>query len=246
LDAKSRAKGEQTMQIQWLGHSAFKITAGDAHVLFDPFLTGSPVFKGDVAETIKGTTHVLLTHGHNDHFGDTIDILKQTGATLISTPELCNYVNSVAKGVKTLSMNIGGTVQSGIVSVAMVRAYHSSSYTAPDGQIIYGGMPTGLILKAGGHSVYHMGDTSAYSDMALTQEFYHPEIGIVPIGDHYTMGPDEAAYAVNKWFDFKTVIPCHYGTFPVLVKTAEAFQAKVRKGEVWAPDPMGSREFSAA
>jgi L-ascorbate metabolism protein UlaG (beta-lactamase superfamily) len=104
-------------------------------------------------------------------------------------------------------------------------------------------MPTGLILKAGSHSVYHMGDTSAYSDMALTQEFHHPEIGIVPIGDHYTMGEDEAAYAVNHWFDFKTVIPCHYGTFPALVKTADAFQAKVRKGEVWAPSPMGSREF---
>jgi L-ascorbate metabolism protein UlaG (beta-lactamase superfamily) len=234
------------MLIQWLGHSAFKIVVGDAQVLFDPFLTGSPVFKGDVSETIKGTTHVLLTHGHNDHFGDTIDILKQTGATLVSTPELCNYVSSVAKDVKTLSMNIGGTVQSSIISVTMVRAYHSNSYNAPDGRVIYGGMPTGLILKAGGHSVYHMGDTSTYSDMALIQEFYRPEIGIVPIGDHYTMGPDEAAYTVNKWFDFKTVIPCHYGTFPVLVKTADEFQSKVRKGEVWAPAPMGSREFTAA
>jgi L-ascorbate metabolism protein UlaG (beta-lactamase superfamily) len=231
------------MLIQWLGHSAFKVVVGDAQVLFDPFLTGSPVFKGDVGETIKGTTHVLLTHGHNDHFGDTIEILKQTGATLVSTPELCGYVASAASGVKVQGMNIGGTMQVGSVSVAMVRAYHSNSYNAPDGRVIYGGMPTGLILKAGGHSIYHMGDTSAYSDMALAQEFHHPEIGVVPIGDFYTMGADEAAYAVNKWFEFKTVIPCHYGTFPVLAQSADAFKAKVTKGEVWAPAPMGSREF---
>jgi L-ascorbate metabolism protein UlaG (beta-lactamase superfamily) len=230
------------MKIQWLGHSAFKVVVGDAHVLFDPFLTGSPVFKGDVAETIKGTTHVLVTHGHNDHFGDTIDILKQTGATLVSTPELCNYVGSVASDVKLQGMNIGGSMQVGPVSVAMVRAYHSSSYTAPDGRIIYGGMPTGLVLKAGGHSIYHMGDTSAYSDMALVHQFHRPDIGLVPIGDCYTMGENEAAFAVNQWLDFKLVIPCHYATFPALVQSADGFKAKVKKGEVWAPKPMESRE----
>ncbi|HEV3042276.1 MAG TPA: metal-dependent hydrolase [Roseiarcus sp.] len=231
------------MLIQWLGHSAFKVVIGEARVLFDPFLTGNPTFKGDVGETIKGTTHVLLTHGHNDHFGDTIAILKQTGATLISTPELCGYVASVASEAKTQPMNIGGSAQSGAISISMVRAYHSSSYAAPDGKVIYGGMPAGLIVKASGRSVYHMGDTAAYSDMALVNELHRPEIGIVPIGDNYTMGPDEAALAVNRWFDFKTVIPCHYGTFPVLVQTPEAFKAKVSKGAVWAPTPMGSREF---
>jgi L-ascorbate metabolism protein UlaG (beta-lactamase superfamily) len=230
------------MLIQWLGHSAFKVVVGDAQVLFDPFLTGNPKFSGDVAEVIKGTTHVLLTHGHNDHFGDTIDILKTTGATLVSTPELCGYVGSVASDVKAQPMNIGGSAQSGPVAVSMVQAFHSSSYAAPDGRQIYGGMPTGLILKVDGRSVYHMGDTSAYSDMALTQHFYRPEIGIVPIGDNYTMGPEMAAYAVNTWFDFKTVIPCHYATFPVLVKTADEFVAKVTKGKVWAPEPMESRE----
>lgn len=231
------------MKIQWLGHSAFKVVAGGAQVLFDPFLTGNPKFKGDVGEVIKGTTHVLLTHAHNDHFGDTLDILKKTGATLISTYELCVYAQSAAGDVKTVPMNTGGTAQSGPISVTMVRAYHSSSYQAPDGKVIYGGMPTGLILRAGGRSVYHMGDTDAYSDMALTQQFYRPEIGIVPMGDHFTMGPEVAAHAVNTWFDFKIVIPCHYATFPALVQTAESFKAKVKKGEVWAPAPMESREF---
>jgi L-ascorbate metabolism protein UlaG (beta-lactamase superfamily) len=226
------------MQIQWFGHSAFKVVLGDARVLFDPFLTGNPKFKGDIDEVIKGTTHVLVTHAHNDHFGDTIDILKKTGATLVSTFEICVYAGSVASDVKTQPMNTGGAVKSGPISITMVKAYHSSSYHAADGKVIYGGMPTGLIVKADGRSVYHMGDTDLYSDMALTQRFHRPEIGIVPIGDAYTMGPETAAYAVNTWFDFKTVIPCHYATFPGLVQNADEFTAKVTKGKVWAPAPM--------
>ena len=232
------------MQIQWLGHSAFKIVIGEVRALFDPFLTGNPTFKGDVDEIIAGATHVLLTHGHNDHFGDTIDILKKTGATFVSTPELCGYVGSVLPDAKAHGLNIGGGAQIGGATVTMTRAYHSSSYSAPDGRVIYGGMPTGLILKAGGRSVYHMGDTSAFSDMALIQELHRPEIGIVPIGDNYTMGPAEAAMAVNRWFDFKTVIPCHYGTFPILVKSPEEFRAKVAKGEVRTPKPMETLEIA--
>jgi L-ascorbate metabolism protein UlaG (beta-lactamase superfamily) len=231
------------MLVQWLGHSAFKVVVGEAQILFDPFLTGNPKFSGDVAAVVKGTTHVLLTHGHNDHFGDTVNILNETGATLVSTPELCGYVSAVAGSAKTRPMNIGGSAELGAVSVSMTRAYHSSSYSAPDGRIVYGGMPTGLILKAHGRSIYHMGDTSAFSDMALINEFHRPEIGIVPIGDNYTMGAEEAAFAVNRWFEFKTVIPCHYGTFPMLAQTAEPFQRKVVKGDVWAPAPMQSRDL---
>ncbi|HXW19182.1 MAG TPA: metal-dependent hydrolase [Roseiarcus sp.] len=231
------------MRIQWLGHSAFKVATDEARVLFDPFLTGNPLFKGNVAEIIAGATHVLLTHGHNDHFGDTISILQKTGATLVSTPELCGYVSSVAGGMKAHAMNIGGTSQVGAVAVSLVRADHSSSYSAPDGRIIYGGMPTGLILKAEGRAIYHMGDTSSFSDMALIHELHRPDIGIVPIGDNYTMGPKEAALAVNRWFDFKTVIPRHYKTFPVLAQTPEKFVRDVAKAEVWAPAPMEEREF---
>ncbi|MBV1704880.1 MAG: metal-dependent hydrolase [Hyphomicrobiales bacterium] len=226
------------MIVQWLGHSAFRVEIEGVVALFDPFLTGNPKFSGDRDAAIAGVTHVLLTHGHNDHFGDTIDVLAKTGATLVSTPELCGYVSSVAPAAKCVGMNIGGTARLGDASVSMVRAHHSSSYHAPDGATIYGGEPTGLILKVGGRSVYHMGDTAAYSDMGLVNELHRPEVGIVPIGDHYTMGAEEAALAVNRWFDFRAVFPCHYRTFPVLAQDASAFVSRVIKGKVHAPEPM--------
>ncbi|MBD8066218.1 metal-dependent hydrolase [Devosia sp. PTR5] len=226
------------MQIHYLGHSAFKIVTGDAVVLFDPFLTGNPKFSGNRDAMVADVTHVLVTHGHNDHFGDTIDILKMTGATLVSTPELCGYVASVFGDAKTRGMNIGGTAKLGAISVSMVKAFHSSSYSAPDGRTIYGGMPTGLILKAEGKALYHMGDTDSFGDMALINELHRPDIGIVPIGDNFTMGPDEAALAVNRFFAFTTVIPCHYGTFGLLEQSADGFAAKVTKGRVEVMAPL--------
>ena len=231
------------MKIQWLGHSAFKATLGSAQVLFDPYLNGNPKFSGDFGKTIAGATHVLMTHAHNDHFGDTIEILRQTGATLVATYEICSYVSSQYSGAKTCPMNIGGTAPVGPISVTMTRAHHSSSYAAPDGKIVYGGEPAGLIARADGHSIYHMGDTCSYADMAIVDELHKPEIGIVPIGDWFTMGPREAALAVNRYFHFKAVIPCHYLTFPLLAQSAEEFVRQVKNVEVWAPAPMGERSF---
>jgi L-ascorbate metabolism protein UlaG (beta-lactamase superfamily) len=231
------------MDIQWLGHSAFKVVAGEAHVLFDPFLNGNPLFSGDYAAIVEGTTHVLMTHAHNDHFGDTIDILKRTGATLVAAYEICMYVASVHAEARIMPMNIGGSASAGEIAVTMVRAHHSSSYAAPDGRIVYGGEPSGLILRAGKRSLYHMGDTCAFADMALINELHEPEIGIVPIGDCFTMGGREAALAVNRWFNFETVIPCHYRTFPMLARNADLLVKNVDTAEVWAPEPMGSRAF---
>ena len=231
------------MEIQWLGHSAFKATLGDARVLFDPFLHGNPKFSGDFDAVVADATHVLVTHAHNDHFGDTIEILKRTGATLVSTYEICSYAASVYPEAKTFGMNIGGSAHVGALGVTMVRAYHSSSYSAPDGRIIYGGEPSGLIARAVGRSLYHMGDTAAFSDMALIDELYRPEIGIVPMGDCFTMGANEAALAVNRWFHFKTVIPCHWGTFPMLAQSTDSFAEAVENAEVWAPRPMESKKF---
>ena len=230
------------MHIQYLGHSAFKVTVAGAVVLFDPFLTGNPKFSGDRDAVIEGVTHVLLTHGHNDHFGDTLDILKRTGATLVSTPELCGYVKSVHGEAKVHGMNIGGTRQFGPIAVSMVKAFHSSSYTAPDGRVVYGGMPTGLILKAEGRALYHMGDTDSFADMALINQLHRPDIGIVPIGDNFTMGPAEAAMAVERFFDFKIVIPCHYATFGLLEPTADRFAGAVKTARVEALAPLASLE----
>jgi L-ascorbate metabolism protein UlaG (beta-lactamase superfamily) len=231
------------MEIQWLGHSAFKAQLGSAQLLFDPFLNGNPKFSGDFAATIEGTTHVLMTHAHNDHFGDTIEILRRTGATLVANYEIASYVTSQFAEAKICPMNIGGTASTGGVEVTLTRAHHSSSYAAPDGRIIYGGEPGGVIARVGGHSIYHMGDTNAFSDMALIDELHRPEIGIVPIGDWFTMGAREAHLAVNRFFHFKVAIPCHYATFPMLAQNPDAFVRGVTGCEVWAPKPMDEREF---
>jgi L-ascorbate metabolism protein UlaG (beta-lactamase superfamily) len=231
------------MKIQWLGHSAFLAELGGAKVLFDPFLKGNPKFSGDFDGVIEGTTHVLLTHAHNDHFGDTIEVLKRAGATLVANYEICSYVSSQFSDAKTCPMNIGGTAAAGPIQVTLTRAHHSSSYTAPDGRIIYGGEPGGVIARAGGRSIYHVGDTNAFADMALIDELHRPEIGIVPIGDWFTMGAREAALAVNRYFHFKVAIPCHYLTFPMLAQSPEEFVRGVNSSEVWAPKPMDAREF---
>lgn len=226
------------MKIQWLGHSAFKITGKDATVLIDPFLTGNPKFGGTVDEAAEGVTHVLLTHGHNDHFGDTLDILKKTGATLIAMIEITDFVEGTLDGASAIGMNIGGTVDQPGFSVSMVQAFHSSSYNTADGKEVYCGMPAGLIVEMDGHKVYHMGDTGVFSDMGLINELYAPDIGIVPMGGHFTMDARAAALAVNRYFDFDTVIPCHYMTFPLLAQSAEGFAGGVKKGKVITPAPM--------
>ncbi|MGO9743841.1 MAG: metal-dependent hydrolase [Roseiarcus sp.] len=232
------------MYIQWLGHSAFKVRLGSAQILFDPFLRDNPKFSGNFDATVRGTTHVLLTHAHNDHFGDTIEILKATGATLVSNFEIASYVASVYSEADVAGMNIGGTAAvGGGLEVTMTRAHHSSSYLAPDGSVIYGGEPTGLIARAEGRSIFHMGDTAAFADMALIEELHSPEIGIVPMGDWYTMGAEEAAMVVDRYFHFKFAIPCHWGTFPMLEQSPEKFVRSVHHCIVWAPNPMDAREL---
>ena len=169
-------------------------------------------------------THVLLTHGHNDHVGDALNILKATGAQLVSTYEVCVWLSG--QGVENANFaNHGGTVDCGAFTTSVVQAIHSSSADV-DGQITYLGNPAGLIVKAPGEPVlYHMGDTEIFGDMGLINEIHQPEIGIVPIGDRFTMGAKTAAMACQRFFTFKTVIPCHYGTFPIIDQTADAFLA---------------------
>lgn len=212
------------MKITWLGHSAFRIETGSSVIMMDPFLTGNPVFDGDPVEASKGATHVLLTHGHDDHVGDTVDICKNNGSVLVANFELCMYLNG--KGVENVSPgNHGGTIEFDDFKVSFVQAWHSSS-SMVDGAPVYLGNPAGLIVtpKAeSGKVLYHMGDTDIFSDMALINEIYAPTIGIVPVGDRFTMGGELAAHACKKFFDFKTIIPCHFGTFPIIDPSAETF-----------------------
>ncbi|QBK30446.1 metal-dependent hydrolase [Roseitalea porphyridii] len=213
------------MKITWYGHSAFRIDHGDARILIDPFLTGNPSWDGGWEGPADGVTHVLLTHGHDDHLGDSVDILKATGAMLVANFEICMYL--VGQGVDDARINPGnhgGTVDCGGFATSFVRAEHSSSSQTDGGQNVYLGNPGGLILAfEDAPSVYHMGDTAIFADMGLIDEFHRPQIGIVPIGDRFTMGAQAAALACRRYFNFDKVIPCHFGSFPIIDQTADAF-----------------------
>ncbi|MQT11682.1 metal-dependent hydrolase [Segnochrobactrum spirostomi] len=211
------------MQITWFGHSAFRVEIPDAKILIDPFFTGNPTFPGSVDAASAGVTHIVLTHGHGDHVGDTVAIAKKTGATVVANPEIVGWLGS--QGVEKLDMgNTGGTVSLGAFTVTFTPALHSSAIEGPDGRAVYMGNPLGIVIKAHGQpTLYHMGDTDLFSDMKLIDELHRPDIGIVPIGDRFTMSAKTAAYACSRFFNFKKVIPCHYGTFPLLAQSADEF-----------------------
>jgi L-ascorbate metabolism protein UlaG (beta-lactamase superfamily) len=225
------------MKLTWFGHSAFRAEFGNCRVMIDPFLTGNPSFKGDPKAAAAGATHVLLTHGHSDHLGDAADICKATGAQLVANFEIYSFL--AGQGVENANPgNHGGTVECGGFTTSFVNAFHSSSMQQ-NGQIVYLGNPMGLVIKAPGEPVlYHMGDTEIFSDMALINEIHAPEVGIVPIGDRFTMGAKTAAMACRRFFKFKTIVPCHYGTFPMIDQTADKFIAEMGPdgGKVLVPE----------
>lgn len=214
------------MKITWFGHAAFRLEFADKVVLIDPFFSGNPAFGGSVEAASAGVTHVLLTHGHGDHVGDTVAIAKASGATVVANADLASWLGT--QGVEKLEMmNTGGTVHLDGFAVSMVRADHSSGMIV-DGASVYLGNANGLIVKAPGEpTLWHMGDTDIFSDMALIAELHQPEIVIVPIGDRFTMGPETAALAVTRYLGGLTIIPAHYATFGLLEPNADRFVALV-------------------
>lgn len=210
------------MRLTWFGHSAFRLDYAGAVILIDPFIA-NPTYKGDVKAAYAGATHVLLTHGHGDHIGATAEICQQTGALLVSNPEVCGYLGR--QGVSNSSpINHGGELAFGSWSVAYVPAWHSSS--ADDGT--YLGNPGGFVFRSGDEeTLLAMGDTGIFEGMRLIGEIYQPAIGLVPIGDRFTMGAKLAAIACKRFFEFDTVVPCHYGTFPLIDATADKFIAEM-------------------
>jgi L-ascorbate metabolism protein UlaG (beta-lactamase superfamily) len=217
------------MDIRFLGHAAFELTEGDTRVLIDPFLTGNP--KAAVSADELEPTHIFLTHGHADHFGDTVDIAKRTGAQVVAITELAEELQS-EHGVENVSdPNMGGTVTLGNVSVRVVPAWHTS--TTPNGTV---NTPAGLVIKVGDTTVYHLGDTALFSDLALVKARDEIDVALMCIGGHYTMDRIDAA-AAAKLVGAKQVIPCHYNTFPPIETDAEAFKNDVKDSEVVILDP---------
>ena len=223
-------------RITWLGHATVLIqTPGGTNILIDPFIAQNPKYPKDFVLPSK-IHYILLTHGHSDHISDVVPVAAQHGSTVVAIYELAAYVTG--KGVaRTIGMNLGGTVQLEDVAATMVEAKHSAGVQDEDGTR-YVGVAAGYVLTiADGPVLYHAGDTAVFGDMKLIGELYRPEVAMLPIGGHFTMGPKEAALAVSL-LGAKTILPIHCGTIPQLKGTPEELAARVDAGVQvvqWAP-----------
>lgn len=231
------------MRVTWFGHSAFRLDFGGKVVLIDPFFTGNPAFAGDRDEAVRGVTHILITHGHGDHVGDTLAIAAATGAKVVTNYDLCMWLAS--QGLCSFDpMNTGGTTDQDGFTVTLVRADHSAGM-GEAGAMMPIGSANGVIVKAPGEpTVYHMGDTDVFGDMALIAELHDPKVAMVPIGDRFTMGAAGAALAVQRFFQLETVIPCHYGSFPIIARTVDDFVAAMAGAKTRVVIPAVGQAFS--
>lgn len=203
--------------IRFLGQSAFLLDDGEHKVLTDPFIAGNPVCPVTLEEALGwGVSSVLVSHAHGDHWGNALDFGK-AGVEVIGTAEIGGYAQAHG-ATNAVGMNIGGSYKTKWGRVTLTPAWHSSSF--PDGT--YGGMPTGIVIELGGLRLYFAGDTCLFSDMKLIGD-RGLDIAMLPIGDHYTMGPDEAARALELLRP-KVAIPMHFGTFPILAGDPEVFR----------------------
>ncbi|MBV8070503.1 MAG: metal-dependent hydrolase [Acidobacteriaceae bacterium] len=223
-------------QITWLGHAAFELRFDSGEVLLlDPWLDGNPKYPKD--HNLSKLDAIAISHGHSDHMNDVVPLAGRFHPKVVAIFETAFWLEH--KGVQnTIGMNKGGTVDLGFVQLTLTHALHSNAIK--DGnQLVYGGEAGGYVLTfKDGRRAYFAGDTSIFSEMSFIEELYHPELAFLPIGDYYTMGPREAA-AASRLLKAKTVIPMHYGTFPVLTGTPEALERELASDgtKVWKLDP---------
>ena len=225
------------MKLTWLGHSGFRLQIEQAVILIDPWFSGNPVFPDDRrAEAIDGATHILITHGHGDHTGDTLALAKELKIPVVGIFDLIGHWEKTDK-IEGIGFNKGGTVDLGGAQVTMVNATHSSSISGPDGPV-YAGHESGYMIAGDGHVIYVSGDTDIMADMEWMGDLHKPDIGILCAGGHFTMDMARAAYAAKRYFDFKTVIPCHYKTFPLLEQSAQVLIDALPGVDVIEPQVM--------
>lgn len=225
------------MKLTWLGHSGFRLEIEDAVILIDPWFTGNPVFPDSQRDAaVAGATHLLLTHGHGDHAGDALRLSRDLKIPVVGIYDLINHWEQSEK-IDGIGFNKGGTVDLGGARVTMVNASHSSSLSGPDGPI-YAGHESGYMIAGEEHVIYVSGDTDIMADMDWMGDLHKPDIGILCAGGHFTMDMTRAAYAAKRYFNFATVIPCHYGTFPLLEQSAQVLIDALPGVQVIEPQVM--------
>jgi len=219
------------MELTWLGHSTFRLDTDGTRIYIDPFLNGNPKCP-EAEQTPERVDVIAITHAHGDHLGDTVDLAKKHGCTVIAAVELADWLQMKHELQNVLDPNKGGTVTVDGVKFTYTNAHHSSS----NNDLEYMGEPCGIVVRAEGKSVYFAGDTCVFGDMQLIGRLYKPDLAVLPIGDHYTMGPEEAAVALEL-LDVKRCVPCHYGTFPPLVGRPDELQRLAPSFQVEAIEP---------
>ncbi len=225
------------MKITYFGHSAFLVQAKEFNALIDPFLTGNP-HTNITPDDLENITHIFVTHGHNDHLGDTEIIAKKCNSLVICNAEIADFLSQ--KGIKTHSMHIGGRKSFAFGTVKMTPALHGSGITSKEG-MIEGGNPGGFVLEIEGKKIYHAGDTGLSMEMKLLER-ENIDLALLPIGGNFTMDVEDATVA-TEFIKPKMVIPMHYKTFPVLEGSPEEFQNKIKDTEIKILNPGESFEF---
>ena len=212
------------MHIHYLGHSCILIESQSTKILIDPFLSGNPLQTTDYSNL--EVDFVALTHGHYDHVGDAVAIAKNNHCPIVASPELSRALGEEYDNF--IPMGVGGTVQLKNLMMKATIAFHGSGFINKNGQEVYGGFPTGYVVYDSRHHIYHAGDTALFSDMRLIGEEFPLDVAILPIGDHYTMGMDDAIRA-EKYLKAKTILPVHYNTFPAIQIDLNRWEEKVKE-----------------